>query len=166
MKSCNNGTKATLFISGITLILTLVGAVFFALSYQTGYVGIIYGEKNSGVITIEVVVVIAVNAYLVLSQWKGRWRNGLVYEILTYILVVAITTMTLFLLVDRVDAIGNCIVAPWDAGHGGEDSCYLSFVSMGCWGVCLLADLVLGFTGYNRRRPIVIEHDAGDGAVL
>lgn len=158
MRGDRRGTRLTLALNSATLVLTLIGTVFFVLSYQTGYIGIVYGEKNSGVITIELVVVILLNAYLLLSQREKCPGNYLTYEIVTLILVIAITTMTLFLLVDRVDAIGNCIVAPWDAGHGGEDSCYLSFVSMGCWGTCLLIDLVLGFTGYDKKRTIEVEH--------
>lgn len=138
------------FVNCITLVLTLIGTVFFALSYRTGYIGIVYGEKNSVWITLELAAVILICLVLTGMQAAGKQKIEL-FDVLTYLLVILLTTATLFLLVDRVDAIGNCIVAPWDAGHGGEDSCYLSFVSMGCWLIALAANIVLSFTGYRKK---------------
>lgn len=158
MQQNKNSGALPLTANCVTLLLTLAGAVFFALSYMTGYIGIVYGEKNSEIITIELVAVVLINVFLICSQVKEKWGNKLIYEILTYILVIVITSMTLFLLVDRVDAIGNCIVAPWDAGHGGEDSCYLSFVSLGCWCVCLIVDIILCFVGYKKELQIEVEN--------
>ncbi len=142
--------SAGFFVNCLTLVLTLIGTVFFALSYGTGYIGIVYGEKNSVWITLELAAVILICLVLTGIQAAGKQKPEL-FDVLTYLLVLLLTTATLFLLVDRVDAIGNCIVAPWDAGHGGEDSCYLSFVSMGCWLIALVANIVLSFAGYRKK---------------
>lgn len=142
---------AIFIIDCVTLALTIIGVIFFILSYQTGYIGIIYGEKNSIWITVELVAVIVVCVYMIISQVTGKVQKTDRLNLLNYILIILLTTAILFLLVDRVDAIGNCIVAPWDAGHGGEDSCYLSFVSIGCWLVCLITDIVISFVGYEKK---------------
>ena len=94
------------------------------------------------------------------GQLRGFLKREHIYNLLSYALVILLTLSILLLHADRVDAIGNCIVAPWDAGHGGEDSCYLSFVSMGVWGVALIGNLFLCFRGYcPGKKPIVVVTD-------
>ena len=134
-------------ISCATAVLGLVGAIFFVLSYNTGYVSIIYGAKNSIFLTVTAIAIPVIGAVMAVGQLRGFLKSEHTYNLLSYALVILLTLSILLLLADRVDAIGNCIVAPWDAGHGGEDSCYLSFVSMGVWGVALIGNLFLCFRG-------------------
>ena len=149
---------AFFLIDCATLVLGLIGAIFLALSYNTGYVSIVYGTKNSITLTVLAIVIPAAALILVLGQWKGFLKSEHIYNLVSYALVIALILAILLLLADRVDAIGNCIVAPWDAGHGGEDSCYLSFVSMGVWAVAMIGNIVLCFKGYGpKQAPVTAE---------
>ncbi len=147
MKAYNKGL---LICAGITFAITITGIVFFLLSYGTGYIGIVYGEKNSLWITAFLIAVIVIYILLFLGTSKFKMREE-ICNVLTYVLVVLFTLCIVLLLADRVDAIGNCIVAPWDAGHGGEDSCYLSFVSMGCWFAAMAGNMAVSFIGYRKK---------------
>ncbi|HIT90362.1 MAG TPA: hypothetical protein IAC41_08095 [Candidatus Merdenecus merdavium] len=138
--------------SSWTCVLSIIAFIFFALSYQTGYVSIVYGEKNSIVITIEAILILMLTSITTIFQITGKVDKREFYDVAMYVLVPLLTTATLLLLVDRVDAIGNCIVAPWDAGHGGEESCYLSFVAMGCWFVADIINIIGCFIGYKEKR--------------
>lgn len=146
-------TKCSIFyINILTLLLTLVGGVFFLMSYTTGYVSIVYGKDNSIGITMLSAVLLVLTLVSVIFQIRGKMQRKEVYDVIVYASAVILITAVLFLAADRVDAIGNCIIAPWDAGHGGEDSCYLSFVSMGCWLVAMILNLAGCFLGYRVRE--------------
>lgn len=134
--------------------LLVIGAVFFGLSYTTGYNQIVYGEKNSIIITVFIVVIAVILAALLTLQMLEKFDRKEIYNIAMVVLAALFILCTLLLLVDRVDAIGNCIVAPWDAGHGGEDSCYLAFVAMGCWILALAGDIVGCFFGYAKQKDV------------
>ena len=150
---------AFFLIDAATVVLGLIGAIFLALSYNTGYVSIVYGQKNSIALTVLAIAIPALALVLVLGQWKGFLKSEHIYNLASYALVIALTFAILLLLADRVDAIGNCIVAPWDAGHGGEDSCYLSFVSMGVWAVAMIGNIVLCFKGYGTKGPVIMAEE-------
>lgn len=143
--------SATFYINLLTLLLVLVGTVCFALSYMTGYVSIVYGMNNSIIITLMLAGMIMISALIISFQIMGKVRVKEVYNVSMYILVILLTLSAGLLLADRVEAIGNCIIAPWDAGHGGEESCYLAFVSMGCWLVAVIANIVGTFMGYKEK---------------
>ena len=144
--------SATFYINLLTLLLGLVGTVFFALSYMTGYVSIVYGMNNSITITVMLAAIIVLSALIIAFQIMGKVHVKEVYHVAMYILVILLTLSAGLLLADRVEAIGNCIIAPWDAGHGGEESCYLAFVSMGCWLVAVTANIVGSFIGYKENN--------------
>lgn len=131
-------------------LLTAVALVFFLLSYTTGYVGIVFGEKNSILILVLQIVILLASLAFTAADVFGKLQKPIVRDIAVLVNTAALILSLLFLLADRVDAIGNCIVAPWDAGHGGEDSCYLSFVSMGCYLVALVLNIVASF--FTRKR--------------
>ena len=145
------GKFARMIVPAVTILLLAIGAVFFAFSYRTGYIGIVYGEKNSIRITAGLAVIGLLCVLRILLGKKGGNREKNIKDILTFIVIALLTVATILLLADRVDAIGNCIVAPWDAGHGGEDSCYLSFVSMGCWVIALVMNIIASFMGTEKK---------------
>lgn len=151
MESTSRKMSVLGIIHLVTLVMAVGGGVMLTLSYMTGYVSIVYGEDNSMLLTVLAIALVACAAYLVVVEFSGKAKPAVVH-ILTYAMVAVITLLIMLLLVDRVEAIGNCIVAPWDAGHGGEDSCYLAFGAMGAWGVGLLGNLVGGFMSYGPSK--------------
>lgn len=140
------------YAHGISLALAVIGLVFFYLSYTTGYINIVFGEKNSLLIQALMIASIAILIGTIVLHAINKRGFRIVLNISTVILSVLLTLAILYLLADRVDAIGNCIVAPWDAGHGGEDSCYLSFVSMGGWLIAVVLLLIASFKGSGLKE--------------
>lgn len=147
--------SAVFYIHLITLILGIVGIVFFGLSYTTGYnssIGVNYGERNSITITVMLAIMVVITMLSIILQITGKVQVKELYNLIVFALVILLTLSTILLLVDRVEPIGNCIIAPWDAGHGGEESVYLSCVSMGCWLVALVCNIVASFLGYKVKK--------------
>lgn len=151
MKALQKNKCGLFYIHIVSLVFTMIGIVPFILSYRTGYVSIVYGEDNSIRITVLLVILVLMTIVLIAVRLTEAKAVERIYEPVTYLLVILLTTAAILLLVDRVEAIGNCIIAPWDAGHGGEESCYLAFGAIGCWCAALMADIVGCFTGNTVR---------------
>ena len=143
--------SVTFYIQAVSILLMIVGTIFFGMSYTTGYNQIVYGEMHSIAITVLAVITFVILVTIVAFQSIGVLKIKEIYNVAMAVLAVLLILCTLFLLVDRIDAIGNCIVAPWDAGHGGEDSCYLAFVAMGCWLVSMIGIIVGCFLGHKVK---------------
>lgn len=146
-------SKSTLFwIEAASVLLAVVGAVFFGLSYTTGYNQIVYGENNSVTITVLLVFAVLIPCAAAVVQCLHIPGTEEICDLAAVAASILFLLCLVLLLADRVDAIGNCIVAPWDAGHGGEDSCYLAFVSMGCWLAAAVASIVGSFLGFKAKK--------------
>lgn len=146
-------SRSTLFwIEAASVLLAVVGAVFFGLSYTTGYNQIVYGENNSIAITVLLAFAVLIPCAAAVSECLRAPKAGEICDLAAVAASVLFLLCLVLLLADRVDAIGNCIVAPWDAGHGGEDSCYLAFVSTGCWLAASVASIVGSFIGFRAKK--------------
>lgn len=115
----------------VVLTAEMIGLVFFLLSYTTGYY--VFGEMKSYLILAGIIgALILETTALIFSQKFNR-------QILADICVLSVTVLCVFsmimLLGDRVEGIGFTVVTQFDAGHGGAEACYLSFVS--CAGLLL-----------------------------
>lgn len=132
-------------------VLSVIAVIFFLLSYTTGYIGIVYGQNNSILITIMLFIVLLISSASAVMKILGIDKFEKITDILVLVNTALLIVSLMLLFADRLDAIGNCIIAPWDAGHGGEDSCYLSFVSMGCFIVCAVLNIIGAFVAGSKK---------------
>lgn len=145
----NRGYK--FYADAIIALLTVIAVIFFALSYTTGYIGIVYGKENSIVMTVFLALILLISVGSVVVEILGIRKSSAVVDVAVLLNTALIMVVLVLLIADRVDALGNCIIAPWDAGHGGEDSVYLSFVTMGCLLVSIVLNIVGTFIVRHRR---------------
>ena len=158
------------------VILTVIGLVLFVLSYTTGYY--IFGQMHS------VMIMICVFAAIVLQLVGAYAREGRLVKISgkvsndqeigvyakekahgrewPYILVILMIVLLCWavgmILMDRVEAVGNCIVTDFDSGHGGEQAVYMSFVASLFFLITVVLGIIKSFTG--GRTIEVVETDA------
>lgn len=130
----------------VVLITCLIGLVFFLLSYTTGYY--VLGEMNSMRILAAIIIAIILElAELILN----RKMNSQVTENIFSLLVTVLSMFALVTLMgDRVEGIGFTIVTQFDAGHGGAEACYLSFVACGSFLVGCLMSIIHSFMPLNK----------------
>ena len=145
----NRGYK--FYADAIIALLTVIAVIFFALRYTTGYIGIVYGKENSIVMTVFLALILLISVGSVVVEILGIRKSSAVVDVAVLLNTALIMVVLVLLIADRVDALGNCIIAPWDAGHGGEDSVYLSFVTMGCLLVSIVLNIVGTFIVRHRR---------------
>ena len=145
----NRGYK--FYADAIIALLTVIAVIFFALSYTTGYIGIVYGKENSIIMTVFLALILLISVGSVVVEILGMRKLSALVDVAVLLNTALIMVVLVLLIADRVDALGNCIIAPWDAGHGGEDSVYLSFVTMGCLLVSIVLNIVGTFIVRHRR---------------
>ena len=158
------------------VVLTLIGFVLFLLSYTTGYY--VFGQMHSVMILICIFAAIVVQlagAYIRegrLVKISGKVSNDQeigVYAkektsgkewpyILIMVMIVLLCWAVGMILMDRVEAVGNCIVTDFDSGHGGEGAVYMSFIAIGFFLVTVVLGIIKSFTG--GRTIEVVETDA------
>lgn len=140
------------------IVLTVAGMALFLLSYTTGYY--VFGQMHSVAILaclFAVVVVELTGAYVrerqlvkISSKTSNNTEIGIYAQekrpekewpyVLVTVMIVLLCWAAGMILMDRVEAVGNCIVTDFDSGHGGEEAVYMSFVAI----VLFLAAVVLG----------------------
>ena len=117
-------------------ILTVIGLVLFCISYMTGYY--IFGQTHS--IAVLLCIFAAVVTEVFGTYAREKYRDKEWPHILVTVMIVLICWGIGMLLMDRVEAVGNCVVTDFDSGHGGEEAVYISFASISV----LLIVVVLG----------------------
>lgn len=118
-----NGLELTTGI--VTLILTAISLVLFSLSYMTGYYT--FGQMQSPLITVLLGAAIAVEIAALII--RGKVPEALWPKLLTFCVTALLSGAAMFLVGDRVEGIGNCIVTDYDSGHGGEEAIYMSIAA-------------------------------------
>ncbi|EET61173.1 hypothetical protein BRYFOR_06818 [Marvinbryantia formatexigens DSM 14469] len=159
------------------MVLTVAGMVLFLLSYTTGYY--VFGQMHSVAILIclfTAVVVEMAGAYVRergLVKISGKISNNAEIGVYaqkkspekewTYILVIAMIVLLCqavgMILMDRVEAVGNCIVTDFDSGHGGEEAVYMSFAAIGFFLITVILGIVKSFLGGRRIEVVETNED-------
>ena len=138
MANQNKKNSFEAFACAVALILTIVAAGAFLMSYTTNYYT--FGQMNSILITVclaGAIVLEIVNIIL-----RKKYPDKLWTKYLTYGVTALLAYCAVAIIGDRVEAIGTTIVTDYDSGHGGEEAIYYS---MG--GVALLLIAMI----YNIR---------------
>ena len=58
------------------------------------------------------------------------------------------------ILMDRIEAVGNCIVTDFDSGHGGEEAVYMSFVAILFLLTSVVSGIVKSFRSEERIKVV------------
>ena len=158
------------------IVLTIIGMVLFLLSYTTGYYA--FGQMHSVMILVCLFAAIIselIGAYVRegrLVKISGKVSNDQeigVYAkektpgrewpyILITVMIVLLCWAVGMILMDRVEAVGNCIVTDFDSGHGGEEAVYMSFIASFFFLITVVLGIIKSFTG--GRTIEVVETDA------
>ena len=121
-KTLKKGAGVHLTTGAICIALTLLGAFLFSFSYTTNYY--IYGQMNSVLITVLLAcAVIAEIASVILVK---KHPDAVWARLLTLLVTALLAASAMFIVGDRVEGIGNCIITDYDSGHGGEEAIYMS----------------------------------------
>lgn len=139
--------------SYVIFLLSLIGLLFFLLSYTTGYYT--FGEMNSLLILTLIIGSLLAMAVSVIATKKNA-GEGILYMLTIFITALLIASATL-LLGDRMEGIGFTVLTQFDAGRGGEEACYLSFVSMGSFLMAAIVNVVGSFSPSFRKRETMIQ---------
>lgn len=139
--------------SYVIFLLSLIGLIFFLLSYTTGYYT--FGEMNSLLILTLIIGSLLAVAVSVIATKKTA-GEGILYMLTIFITALLIASAAL-LLGDRMEGIGFTVLTQFDAGRGGEEACYLSFVSMGSFLMAAIVNVVGSFSPSFRKRETMIQ---------
>lgn len=134
-------------------IMIVIGLILYLLSYTTGYY--VFGQMHSILILacllISVIAVIT-GAFLRESNPGKEWPR-----ILMTAVIILICWSIGMILMDRVEAVGNCVVTDFDSGHGGEEAVYISFASIAVLLITTSIGIVKSFGRSSIR--VVEEHE-------
>ncbi len=149
-KKIKNKKSVGFWLTFVTFLFCVVGLVFDLLSYfLANYYKLVFGEDNS-IITL-VFIIIAIVLSLALAGLEILFpRHKYIRRIAALLLTVCITVAFTYMIFDRLEAIGNCVVTAYDAGFGGEEACYLTFVGFGFLVVAAIINIV--GTGLDERK--------------
>lgn len=113
----------------ITAICSIVGLILSILSYFTGYY--VLGEMNSiwMFIAIGTAILVQIVNFILNIKIKNEWIFTILNAFISILMIISFA----LLIGDRVEGIGFTIVTQFDAGHGGAETCYLSFGACGAW---------------------------------
>ena len=112
-KTLKKGAGVHLTTGAICIALTLLGAFLFSFSYTTNYY--IYGQMNSVLITVLLAcAVIAEIASVILVK---KHPDAVWARLLTLLVTALLAASAMFIVGDRVEGIGNCIITDYDSGH-------------------------------------------------
>ncbi|MBR0408122.1 MAG: hypothetical protein IJI53_08800 [Clostridia bacterium] len=150
----NNTKKRSyeLFAGILALILTAVGAGLFLMSFTTGYY--IYGQMNSGLITVCIAGALAVEIAAIVLRKK--FPDKLWPKFLTYGVTALLAYCAIALLGDRVEAIGTTIMTDYDSGHGGEEAIYYSIGAIALWLIAMIFNIAGSFEKPVESRKGVL----------
>ena len=129
----------------IAAILAVLGLGLYILGFSTGYY--IFGQMQS---TLTVILICAAIVLLVFNNIARRkWTDAVWTKVLTFGATALLAAGALYIVGDRVEGIGNCIVTDYDSGHGGEEAIYLSLGGA----VLLLIAMVFNIVGaFSKER--------------
>ena len=138
-KTIKKGAGVHVTTSAICIALTFLGAFLFAFSYTTNYYT--YGQMNSVLITVLLALAFAaeIAALILVKKNPDAAWPGLLTLLVTGLLAAA----AMYIVGDRVEGIGNCIVTDYDSGHGGEEAIYMSLGGA----VVLLVSMIYNIIG-------------------
>lgn len=137
------------------IVLMVISIVLFTLSYTTGYYT--FGQMHSVNITVCLFIAI-VTELLSIYGWRSNPCKELPYIFRT--LTVALQCWGIgMILMDRVEAIGNCVVTDFDAGHGGEEAVYMSLVAILIILISVVLGIIKNFRGVTGIKVVEIEVD-------
>lgn len=132
----------------VIFLLSLIGLIFFLLSYTTGYYT--FGEMNSLLILTLIIASLLSVAVSVIATKKATGEG--ILTMLTFFITALLIASAALLLGDRMEGIGFTVLTQFDAGRGGEEACYLSFVSMGSFLIAGIVNIVGSFSPSFRKR--------------
>jgi predicted ferric reductase len=145
--------KAFSIRNSVIFLLSIIGLIFFLLSYTTGYYS--FGQMNSIIIlTLIVFSLISVGSSIILNI---KHQNEPIISILTITITLLLIASAILLLGDRIQGIGFTVLTKFDAGRGGEEASYLSFVAMGSFLIACIINIVGGFFPSFKKKIVVIE---------
>ena len=129
----------------IAAILAVLGLGLYILGFSTGYY--IFGQMQS---TLTVILICSAIVLLVFNNIARRkWTDAVWTKVLTFGATALLAAGALYIVGDRVEGIGNCIVTDYDSGHGGEEAIYLSLGGA----VLLLIAMVFNIVGaFSKER--------------
>lgn len=134
-------------------IMIVVGLALHILSYMTGYY--VFGQMHSVLISICLLLSVAaviMRAFLEGCNPEKEWP----WLFMTSS-VIMISWSIGMIMMDRVEAVGNCVVTDFDSGHGGEEAVYISMASVAVLLLTILTGIVRSF-GRSCIR-VVEEHE-------
>ena len=134
-------------------IMIVIGLILYLLSYTTGYY--VFGQMHSILILVCLfvsVIAVMAGAFLRESNPGKEWPR----IFMTAVIILICWSIGLILM-DRVEAVGNCVVTDFDSGHGGEEAVYISFASIAVLLITTIIGIVKSF-GRNSIR-VVEEHE-------
>lgn len=137
------------------LIFTIIGMILFLLNYTTGYYQ--FGQRHSVMIIcclFGAVVAELVSMYARENYPEKEWP----FLILTAA-VVLICWGAGMLLMDRIEAVGTCVITDFDSGHGGEEAVYQAFVALLFFLAAVVLGIIKSFTGVNKRKVVGADAD-------
>lgn len=134
-------------------IMIVIGLILYLLSYTTGYY--VFGQMHSILILsclFVSVIAVMMGAFLRDSNPGKEWPR-----LLMTVVIILICWSIGMILMDRVEAVGNCVVTDFDSGHGGEEAVYISFASI----AVLLITTIIGIVKSFGRNSIEVveEHE-------
>ncbi len=134
-----------------TAVLAAAGLILFLLSYTTGYYR--FGEANCWPILLAVAAAVVIAAAVLFVN--GKMHNTGLVSILMLIITALLVFGTVMLLGDRVEGIGFTIVTKFDAGHGGEEACWLSIAACGCFLAGCILNIISSFLPLDQSEKKV-----------
>lgn len=114
-----------------------------------------FGQMNSNIILVLISFsLIALGGSIFLNL---KYQNEPFISILTIAITVLLVASAILLLGDRIQGIGFTVLTNFDAGRGGEEASYLSFVAMGSLLLACIINIVGSFFPSFKKREAVIQ---------
>lgn len=137
------------------MILTVVGLTLFLVSYTTKYY--VFGQMHSVAILISLAGALAVEVIGLCA--RERYPQKEWPHILVVIMIVLLCCGIGLILMDRVEAVGNCVVTNFDEGHGGEEAVYISFAAILAIMAAVILGIVKNFLGRSSIKVVEVDVD-------
>lgn len=136
------------------VVLMVIGFALFLLSYTTGYY--VFGQMHSVMITVclfAALIAEMAGAYVREGHPDKEWPHLFMTAV-----IVLICWAVGMILLDRVEAIGTCVITDFDSGHGGEEAVYMCLVAVLFFLAAVVLGIIKSFLG--RGSVKVVETDA------
>lgn len=140
--------RAAVIRAVIVAVFAAAGMIFFLFSYTTGYYT--FGKANCWPVFLAVIAAIILAAAVVFVNVK--FHNNLLTSALMLVVTALLVFGMIMLLGDRVEGIGFTIVTKFDAGHGGEEACWMSIIACGCFLAGGILNIINSFLPLNKSE--------------